>query len=99
MHDPFNNPTGVVSRVRTSYVDGGAAGPLVLTGIRARGDRIISVWNITTPEDLTAEFSISDDDEIDNTGGTATTEAVLAVAWYDNDWGELVNAPWIDDSV
>ena len=30
-----------------------------------------------TTDDLTSEFSITDDDEIDNTGGTATTDMAV----------------------
>lgn len=45
--------------------------------------------------DLTSEFTISDDDEIDNTGGTDTTGGLLFVMWYDRDFGETVNADWV----
>ncbi len=83
--------------LRVSLVTGGAAGPLTLTGIKAptgkdfagRGDQLIAVIesNGTTGllTDLTSEFSISADDTIDNTGGTATTADTLLVIWNDQD--------------
>jgi hypothetical protein len=40
--DPFVNATGVVDRVRLSFLTGGAAGNLTLTGI-ATGDKLLSV--------------------------------------------------------
>lgn len=59
-------------------VTGGAAGALTATGVLAT-DRLVRVYNETGDADLTAEFTISADDEIDNTGGTATTGDTLTV--------------------
>lgn len=57
---------------------GGAAGALTCTGVQAE-DRLVQVYNETDDADLTSEFSITGDDTIDNTGGTATTGDVLRV--------------------
>ena len=67
--DRFDNPSGLIPRVRLSLVQGGAAGAHTLTGI-AIGDKILSVIHLTltlteaapnttnlwTPVDLTSEF-------------------------------------------
>lgn len=79
--------------VRQAVIAGGAAGAHAITGI-AVGDSLVSVLylardggppvdNIADLSDLTAEFTISDADEIDNTGGTATTGGYLVVTWED----------------
>jgi len=79
--------------VRTAVINGGAAGAHAVTGIEV-GDELISVLhfardggppvdNIADLEDLTSEFTISDADEIDNTGGTATTDGYLVVTYSD----------------
>lgn len=96
--------TGLITKVRETDVVGGAAGALTLTGIRKNKDYIVSVRGkkLTLTEgtpntyvwvvaDFTSEFSISADNTIDNTGGTATTGYVLSVAWYQNDLGEQSN--------
>lgn len=51
-----------------------------------------------TPADLTSEFSISDTDEIDNTGGTDTSDGYLFVEWEDHDLGETSNPAHLDDN-
>lgn len=74
--------------VRQAVIDGGSAGALVLTGVLAT-DRLISVARLNRDataanvdlDDLTSEFSISDDDEITNAGGTNTTGDALLVTW------------------
>lgn len=66
--------------IGSQVIDGGAAGELGLSNIR-KGDRIISVVDVLTGDDLTSEFSITDDGKIDNTGGTATTGDKLQVLW------------------
>lgn len=73
--------------VHQTVIDGGAAGNHTVTGILAT-DELISVIHVegdgtqlTGAADLTDEFSISADDEIDNTGGTATTNGVLIVTY------------------
>lgn len=75
----------------TVCLAGGAAGALVATGILATS-QLVSVWaatNIASDagppilEDLTDEFTVTDDDEIDNTGGTNTTGTVVIVSWVD----------------
>ena len=83
--------------IRVSIVAGGAAGDHTLTGIKAgtgkggaqRGDQLISVLHQDGTSgilvDLTSEFSITADDTINNTGGTATTSDFLIVIWVDMD--------------
>jgi hypothetical protein len=95
-------PSGIISKVRQYLIAGGAAGNHTLTGIDLERDRLVSVWyfnlaegapnTITGVADLTSEFSITADDTINNTGGTATTGGLLIVQYYDDDWGETVTA-------
>jgi hypothetical protein len=76
------------STVRQAVIAGGAAGAHVATGILTT-DRLVSVVQLNRDgtaaniniADLTSEFAISDDDEIDNAGGTATTGDSLLVTW------------------
>lgn len=84
---PFRSNGTLVTRlsgVKTIVVAGGAAGALTATGV-ATADRLVSVihHDATTPipVDLTSEFTISDTDEIDNTGGTATSADYLVVTF------------------
>lgn len=77
-------------RVKQSLVTGGAAGNLTLTGITT-SDTLLSVLSYTTAAsiasvaDLTAEFTITANDTINNTGGTATTNNQVVVLWEDAD--------------
>jgi hypothetical protein len=81
--------------VRTTVIDGGAAGDHTVTGI-AVGDALRAVLKLDftltegTPNtrtwaasDLTGEFSITGDNTINNAGGTDTTGAVLVVVYED----------------
>ena len=85
----------VAGAVRTTVIDGGAAGDHTVTGI-AVGDALRSVLKLDftlaegTPntrtwvaEDLTAEFEITAANTINNAGGTDTTGAVLVVVYED----------------
>lgn len=98
--DPFRNPTGVIPRVRTSWIAGGAPGDHTLFEISFNQDRILQVialsvaTDVVTPTELTAEFSITADDTINNAGGTDTTGDALIVTWNDHDWGEQEDALW-----
>lgn len=80
-----NLPAGFV---KVTLVAGGAAGNLTLTGI-AVGDelsfvgRFSTAASIATLTDLTAEFSITATNTINNTGGTVTTGDTLMVVWID----------------
>lgn len=76
---------------RQLVVDGGAAGPIAVAGIKA-GDQLCSVSHYTPATslaDITAEFVLNTDPGqiirvdgyIDNTDGTATTSDNLLVAW------------------
>jgi hypothetical protein len=80
-----NLPSGFL---KVTLVAGGAAGNLTLTGI-AVGDELAFVGvfttaaSIATLADLTAEFSVTATNTINNTGGTATTNNQLMVVWID----------------
>ena len=79
--------------LKFAVVAGGAAGAHTVTGIRLgsqgkqsgnKGDQLIAVLNHTDAAaivDLTSEFTITADDTIDNTGGTATTSDQLIVVY------------------
>lgn len=85
--------------LKFDVIAGGAAGAHTVTGISPGsggdqpsnlGDALIAVLqlvgagtDVTDIADLTSEFSISADDEIDNAGGTATTGDKLVVVWID----------------
>jgi len=74
--------------LQVDLVAGGAAGNLTLTGV-AVGDELAFVGRfstaaaIATLTDLTAEFSVTAANTINNTGGTATTGDTLMVIWTD----------------
>lgn len=59
---------------------GGVAGDLTATGV-AVGDVLKSVINLSDLTDITAEFSITAADTINNTGGNTTATDVLLVVW------------------
>lgn len=85
MHLSRGSPT------KQRFVKGGAAGNLTVTSI-AVGDAILWVTGVSkysgnlflaTTVDFTSEFSITAANTINNTGGTATTNWILAVGWDD----------------
>lgn len=64
----------------------GAAGNLVCTGVLKGRDRLLQVLAITHTNgipsavaDLTSEFTISADNQINNTGGTSTANNLVMV--------------------
>ena len=70
--------------IRLAVIAGGAAGDHTVTGIKTR-DILIGVLvhkNSAALEDLTDEFEITDDDEINNTGGTATSANNQLIVFY-----------------
>lgn len=85
------------SGVRAKVIAGGAAGNLTVTGVKATDDLIAVVqFNIVADTgtsatgdkvdnvvDLTSEFTITADNTINNTGGTATTSDKLLVMYLD----------------
>lgn len=73
---------GAIARdaLRQTIIDGGAAGPLTVTGIKT-SDQLVAVLDVTNTADLTDEFTVSAADTIDNTDGTATTGASLIVTY------------------
>ena len=75
--------------IKQTVIDGGSAGNHTLTGI-ATEDHLISVVHlegsgsaITGAADLTAEFSITAANTINNTSGTDSTNGVLIVLYLD----------------
>jgi hypothetical protein len=80
-----NLPAGFLN---VDLAAGGAAGNITITGV-AVGDELVFVGvfttaaSIATLADLTAEFSITAGNTINNTGGTATTNNQLMVIWVD----------------
>lgn len=70
---------------KRSLIAGGTAGDRTVTGI-ATADRLASVLHFTTGgavADLTAEFSITAANTINNDGGTDTSSDQLLVIWED----------------
>lgn len=73
--------------IRQAVAAGGAAGNITVTGVKTR-DSLVSVLravgggtDVTDVTDLTAEFTITAADTVNNTGGTATTGSKLIVTW------------------
>ncbi len=84
---PITRISGKPGDVKTMFVAGGVAGALACpAGTILADDEIISVARFTTASfapgtDLTDEFTVTDDDEIDNTGGTSTAGQLLLVTY------------------
>lgn len=74
--------------LKVALIAGGAAGNHTVTGI-ATADALISVLHLPDAgavdaiADLTAEFSITAADTINNAGGTASTNGKLLVIYQD----------------
>ena len=78
-------------QIKSAFVAGAAAGDLTVTGVKV-GMRLASVIGFgltegtpntfSAPVDLTSEFTITDDDTINNTGGTSSADLLLLVQWY-----------------
>lgn len=67
--------------LRTRTVAGAVAGNITVTGTKT-GDRLVSVQNVLAAgANLVAEFKITADNTINNTGGTNTTGMVLLIIW------------------
>lgn len=72
--------------IRQTIIAGGAAGNHTVTGIKTR-DTLVSVLHVDftdaseTGANRTAEFTITADNTINNTGGTATTGGFLVVTY------------------
>ena len=72
-----------------ALISGGAAGNHTVTGIKTDDELFLVLYlagagtDVTDVSDLTGEFSISADNTINNTGGTATTGGKLLVLYYD----------------
>lgn len=77
----------VPGTLHVAVITGGAAGNLTVTGIDP-SDTLIEVLQyigagvaVTDIANLTAEFTITADDTINNGGGTNTTGSKLVVRW------------------
>ena len=75
----------ILTSLRFEKIVGGVAGNHTVTGLKAN-DRLLSVLqfektaaNITDLVDLTAEFSITADDTINNTTTDTSTDALLII--------------------
>ena len=81
---PKNIRSSFRTIVQKALISGGAAGNHTVTGILLN-DVLVCVWEQNGTSglltDLTSEFSITADDTINNTGGTATTGDTLIVEW------------------
>lgn len=80
---------GAPAAYKEAFINGGAAGNLTVTGI-ATADQLLEVTyftisggNVTAVSDLTAEFTVTAANTINNTGGTATTGGRLRVRYLD----------------
>lgn len=76
-------------RLRQAVLTGGAAGDFTISGITL-ADTLIGVTRfigagvaVTDVTDLTAEFTITAENTINNGGGTNTTGSKLLVLWLD----------------
>ena len=80
--------------LKRRWIAGGVAGNLVATGIK-KGDLLAYVGGFTLVEgvpntfnvlnDLTSQFTVSADNQINNTGGTSSAGGVLLVEWIPRD--------------
>jgi len=81
---PRNIRSSYKTIVQKSIINGGAAGAHTVSGILLN-DRLVCVWEQDGASglltDLSSEFTITADDTIDNTGGTATAGDTLIVEW------------------
>lgn len=75
--------------IKRALVAGGAAGNITVTGI-AVGDELIAVLHLvgaattmTNLTDLTAEFTVSAANTINNTGGTSSAGGKLLILYQD----------------
>jgi len=78
--------TGLAVGLRITPIAGDTAGDHTVTGIRV-GDKLCSVLHFTPAAgfvDLSAEFTITDADTVNNTGGTDTSSDELVVFYWDN---------------
>jgi hypothetical protein len=75
-----------IAAVETLTVAGAAAGNVTVTGV-AVGDVIVKVFKVVeanppTSVDLTAEFTVTATNTINNVGGTSSSGESLVVVWY-----------------
>jgi len=66
---------------KSRTVDGAAAGNITVTGVLL-GDRLITVQRVDVAgANLVAEFTVTADNTINNTGGTSTAAGKVLVLW------------------
>ena len=84
---PIASTPGYPRNVKTRYVAGAVAGNVTVTGIKTT-DKILSVQATDgTLQDITAEFTITALNTINNAAGTSTAGKVLFVRWVTQDVG------------
>lgn len=89
--DADGKAVAVVSADKSFIAAGGDAGDITATGITT--DHVLKhVINLTDGTDVTSEFTIADDDTINNDGGTATTGDDLLVIWETSVTGRALEA-------
>jgi len=75
--------------LQSATIAGAAAGDLTLAGIYP-GDELLIVQNVAAAgANLVDEFTVTGEDTINNTGGTATTGMVLLVIWSQSAPGRI----------
>jgi len=88
----------ILTSLRFAKIVGGVAGNHTLTGLKLN-DRLLSVLqfektaaNITDLVDLTAEFTITADDTINNAAGTDTSTDALLIIYVETGAGRNYGA-------
>lgn len=84
--DDLRDILAQVRGLKLTVIAGGSAGDHTVTGI-ATADHLISVIHLdlgsNAETDMTADFSITAANTINNTGGTDTTNDTLLVMYFD----------------
>jgi hypothetical protein len=73
--------SGPIGQLNTRTVTGAAAGNLTVTGIKL-GDKLVAVQPVSVAAaNLVAEFKVTADNTINNTGGTSSATQTVLVIW------------------
>lgn len=73
--------------LNVATVDGAAAGDITVAGLKPIYTLVAVVDVAAAGANLVSEFTITDTNTINNTGGTDTTGMLLLVVWYSGDAG------------
>lgn len=80
---------GWVRGIAIAVIDGGAAGDHTVPGPLNAADDLISVRHLTvdfvTNADITAEFTITGPELVNNAAGTDTTGDFIVLTWAEGD--------------